>query len=251
MSRSVLPCPHMKVACVIPVHNEAAVLSRAVQTVHAWGRGRFGDGFELVISENGSTDTTPRLAGELAWDLNGVSVAKSSERGKGGAIKRGMMAAEDADAFLMMDADLSTDLDSAERLIQMVLSGSDLVIGSRRMPDSDVERPLARRVITSAYAALADAVLDLGIRDLQCGCKAFSRRVRDEIVPMVSDDGWFFDTELLALAKSAGLAVTEVGVRWSEPEATRRESKVRVLTLAPRFVVKLFELRFRTPSNSL
>lgn len=238
----------MKVACIIPVYNEALVLERSVRKVLEWGRARFGpDSFVLAISDNGSTDETMNIAKRLAEEFPQVvrvfHLPLSGQKGE--AVKRAAAGLDEAEAYLMTDVDLSVDLESAGRLIDLVLSGTDLAIASRRMPDSVVSRPLSRRFVTATYAFLADFVLGLGIRDLQCGCKAFSPRVRDCILPAIEDQGWFFDTEMITLAKSARLNVTEVGVRWTEVNGFDRKSKVSVLKLAPRFLMKLWAMRRR------
>ena len=238
----------MKVACIIPVYNEALVLERSVRKVVEWGTGRFGpEAFVLAISDNGSTDGTVAIAKSLAVEFPRVvrvmSLPLSGRKGE--AIKHAAAAIDDAEAYLMIDVDLSTDLESAGRLVDLVLSGVDLAVGSRRMPDSEVSRPLVRRFVTATYAFLADFILGLGIRDLQCGCKAFSRRVRDCILPAIEDNGWFFDTEMLTLTEAAHLNVIEVGVRWAEASGFERASKVSVLKLAPKFLAKLWSLRRR------
>jgi glycosyltransferase involved in cell wall biosynthesis len=238
----------MKIACIIPVYNEAEVLERSVRKVLEWGRGRFGpESFVVGISDNGSTDDTMSIAKKLAEEFpHVVRVFHLPLSGrKGEAVKHAAAGIDDAEAYLMTDVDLSVDLESAGCLIDLVLSGTDLAIASRRMPDSVVLRPLSRRIVTASYSLLADLVLGLGIRDLQCGCKAFSRRVRDCILPAVIDNGWFFDTEVLALARAACLNVTEVGVRWTEKSGFERASKVSVLKLAPQFLAKLWGLRGR------
>ena len=122
-------------------------------------------------------------------------------------------------------------------------AGDDaLVIASRRMPGSEVERSRSRKLVTAAYAWLTDAALGLGVRDAQCGCKILSRRVRDEVLPAVADDGFFFDTELLARAKASGFRIVEVPVRWTE-RRTGRGSSVRILRTSLEFLRKLSMLR--------
>jgi glycosyltransferase involved in cell wall biosynthesis len=238
----------MKVACIIPVYNEAEVLERSVRKVLAWGFARFGrESFVLAISDNGSTDDTMNIAKRLAEEFPQVvrvfHLPLSGQKGE--AVKHAAAGLDDAEAYLMSDVDLSVDLESAGRLLDLVLSGTDLAIGSRRMPDSVVSRPLSRRFVTATYAFLADFVLGLGIRDLQCGCKAFSRRVRDCILPAIEDKGMFYDTEMIALAEGAHLNVTEVGVRWTEKNGFERASKMNIFKLAPKFLAKLWSLRGR------
>jgi len=231
----------MRIACVLPAHNEAASLSGAVAAVRRWGNDRFpGCEFEIVISENGSHDGTDAIAGYLAKSGPDVSAVVSSQAGKGGAVKRGL-ASVDADAYLVMDVDLSTDFDSAARLVDLVRGGTDLAIASRRMQDSQVRRSALRRAMTWAWSSLASFYLGLGVRDIHCGCKALSRTVRDVVVPHVRDEGFFFDTELLARARRLGLLVAEIGVAWEEPD--ERRSSVPKFATAWEFLRKLPRLK--------
>lgn len=231
----------MRLAVIIPAHDEAAVIARSVRAVRAWADRAFpGDDVELVVSENGSSDATRVTACRLLGELPRLRLIVSSDPGKGGAVKRAASAVA-ADAYLFMDADLSTDLGSAAALVAAVRRGADLAAASRRLPSSVVLRPAGRRFATSVYAALAGAALDLGVRDLQCGCKAFSRRVRDAILPAVASDGFFFDTELIARVRAAGFSLEEIGVRWVEPSG--RRSTVKVLATGLDFLGKLAALR--------
>ena len=233
----------MRIACILPAHNEEAVLERAVRKVLEWGKERFHpQEFVVVVSENGSVDRTRAIADGLSQEFPELEVIYSDAPGKGGAIRRGMQAV-DADAYLAMDVDLSTDLASAGGLIDLIVEGTDLAVASRRMPDSRVRRPALRRAVTTAYSYLADAALGLGVRDLQCGCKAYSRRVRDYVLPSVNDEGFFFDTELLARSRRAGFNLIEVGVRWEEPPEFQRKSSVKLFVTSLDFLRKLAELR--------
>ncbi|HTK60678.1 MAG TPA: glycosyltransferase [Candidatus Baltobacteraceae bacterium] len=232
----------MRVAAIIPAHDEAAILERNAKRVSWWGAETYGEGFALVLSENGSTDSTAWVARLVERLLPSTTVVTSSSPGKGGAVKRAA-AAVDADVYLMMDADLSADFASAEALVSAVASGADAAIGSRRMAGAVVDRPFVRRLATATYAAAARAVLGLRVEDLQCGCKAFSRRVRDEILPKVRDDGFFFDTEFLARLARGGFRIEEMPVRWTDRSAPGRASKVRLFSNGLDFLKKLASLR--------
>ena len=232
----------MRVAVIIPAHDEAAVLERNARRVSAWGIGAYGPDFALVLSENGSKDSTEWVARLMERLLPNTAAISSDVPGKGGAVKRGAAAVE-ADVYLMLDADLSADFASAEKLIAAVASGADAAVGSRRMAESVAERPLARRMASAAYAAAARMALGTRIRDLQCGCKAFSRRVRDGILPAVRDDGFFFDTELLARMAKGRYRVEEIPVRWTDRNDPGRASKVKLLADGVDFLKKLGALR--------
>ena len=232
----------MRVVCIIPAHDEAAILETNAKNVWAWGRDAFSETFVLVLSENGSSDSTAWVAKLLEKILPGTIAISSKTAGKGGAIKRAA-AAVDADAYLFMDADLSTDLTSAEDLVRAVASGADCAIGSRRTSGSEVRRPFLRKLITRVYAACAEALLRLGVRDAQCGCKAFSRRVRDEVLPAVQDDGFFFDTEFLARLRRKDSRLEEIGIRWSERSRASGGSKVKLFSTGFEFLKKAAALR--------
>lgn len=232
----------MRVAAVIPAHDEAAILEASAKRVSWWGRETYGDGFTLVLSENGSSDSTAWTARVMEKLLPGTVAIASETPGKGGAVKRGAAAVE-ADVYLMLDADLSADLEDAEALVAAVAAGADAAAGSRRIAGSAADRPLIRRLATAAYATAARAALGLRILDLQCGAKAFSRRVRDEDLPRVKDDGFFFDTELLARLDRAGRRVEEIPIRWTDRSAPGRASKVRLLSTGAEFLKKLAALR--------
>ncbi len=232
----------MRVACLIPAHNEAAILEANAGRVSEWGRAAFGPDFMLVLSENGSTDSTAWLARVLEKTLPNCIALSARQPGKGGAIKRAAASVE-ADVYLMLDADLSADLDSAAALVRAVAAGADIAVGSRRLPGARVTRPLLRRLLTWMYALTAEAALRTGVRDLQCGCKAFSRRVRDTFLPRVRDEGLFFDTELIARLRSAGAEITELPVTWNERGRGAGQSKVRPLQTGWTFLRNVLTLR--------
>jgi glycosyltransferase involved in cell wall biosynthesis len=232
----------MQLAVLIPAHDEAAILETNAKAVWEWGRKTYGENFTLVLSENGSHDNTAWIAKVLEKVLPGTIAISSKTPGKGGAIKRGA-AAVDADVYVFLDADLSAALASVERLVAVVSSGTDIAIGSRRVKGADVERPLLRRIVTVVYAFVAEKMLHLGVQDPQCGCKAFSRRVRDEVVLAVQDDGFFFDSEFLARARKIGMYIEEIAVRWSDRPRASGVSKVRLLTTSLQFLKKAAALR--------
>lgn len=232
----------MRLAIIIPVHDEAPILAETVERVSEWARRAYGREAAVVVSENASTDGTDALLRMLARQHPDLKIVTSGRPGKGGAIARAALSHE-ADIYLFMDADLATDLASAEKVVEAVRRGADLAFGSRRCADAQVERPPLRRLATAAYAWCVEAALGLPVRDAQCGCKAFSRRVRDEVLPKVADGRWFFDTELLARTRQAGLAMEEIGVRWNERRTPLRKSKLPLLRTGLAFLGKLKALR--------
>jgi putative flippase GtrA len=121
-----------------------------------------------------------------------------------------------------MDVDLSTDLDALLPLDAPLVSGhSDLAIGTRLAPGARVVRGPKREVISRVYNLLLKATMRSGFSDAQCGFKAVRADVARELLPMVEDQEWFFDTELLLLAEHNGLRIHEVPVDWVDDADSR------------------------------
>jgi hypothetical protein len=121
-----------------------------------------------------------------------------------------------------MDVDLSTDLDALLPLVAPLLSGhSDVAIGTRLAHSSRVQRGLKRELISRMYNRILHTVLRVRFSDAQCGFKAVRRDALEELLPLVEDEAWFFDTELLVLAERAGLRIHEVPVDWIDDPDSR------------------------------
>ncbi|MCH8345988.1 MAG: glycosyltransferase family 2 protein, partial [Chloroflexi bacterium] len=126
------------------------------------------------------------------------------------------------DVVSYMDVDLSTGLEAFPALIAAIAEGEyDIAIGSRLMPGARVKRSLKRRVLTTGYNLLIKAMFLTRFSDAQCGFKAVSRRAAQRVLPLIEDNNWFFDTELLILAEKLGYRVKDVPVSWEEDTDTR------------------------------
>jgi hypothetical protein len=126
------------------------------------------------------------------------------------------------DVVSYMDVDLSTGLEAFPQLIGAIAEdGYDVAIGSRLAAESKITRSLKRRVLTRGYNTLIKLLFLTRFSDAQCGFKAVRRQAAQRIVPLIEDNNWFFDTELLILAEKMGYRVKDVPVRWIEDEDTR------------------------------
>ncbi|MDX6278690.1 MAG: hypothetical protein QOJ72_2818 [Nocardioidaceae bacterium] len=198
---------------VIPVYNEEAALVRSVDTVRAHLK-TLGYGYRITIADNASTDATSLLAHQLAHRYPDVRVVSLTRKGRGYALKQAW-SRSDAEVLVYMDVDLSTDLNALLPLVAPLLSGhSDLAIGSRLAPSSRTTRGPKREVISRSYNLLLRSTLRTRFSDAQCGFKAIRRDVAERLLPLIEDDEWFFDTELLVVAERAGLRIHEVPVDW-------------------------------------
>ncbi len=205
---------------VIPVFNEERSLVASVEAVVA-----LLDDLPLVstvtVADNASTDRTGALADQLAARHPGVRVVHLEEKGRGRALKAAW-SSSDADVLVYMDVDLSTDLNALLPLVAPLLTGhSDLAIGSRLARTSRTVRGPRREIVSRGYNYLLRGAMRARFSDAQCGFKAIRRDVADRLLPLVHDDAWFFDTELLVVAERSGLRIHEVPVDWvDDPDSS-------------------------------
>ncbi|MFE9190095.1 glycosyltransferase [Micromonospora sp. NPDC007208] len=206
---------------VIPVYNEEVDLGPCVRRLHAHLSAHFPYPFQITVADNASVDDTLKVADGLAGELPGVEVLHLDAKGRGRALSAAWSASS-APVLAYMDVDLSTDLAALLPLVAPLISGhSDLAIGTRLARTSRVVRGAKREVISRAYNLLLRGALAARFSDAQCGFKAIRSDVAAELLPLVRDTGWFFDTELLVLAQRAGLRIHEVPVDWVDDPDSR------------------------------
>jgi putative flippase GtrA len=180
----------------------------------------------VTIVDNGSTDSTASIVSRLCAELPGVRAVYLPEKGRGRAL-RAAWSTSHAEVVVYTDVDLSTSLDALLPLVAPLLSGhSDLAIGSRLAKGSRVVRGAKRELVSRTYNMILRAALRNGFTDAQCGFKAVRSDVVRKLLPLVDDESWFFDTELLVLAERSGLRIHEVPVDWvDDPDSRVRIAK--------------------------
>ena len=206
---------------VVPVHDEEVDLEPSVRRLHDYLEHRFPFSARITIADNASTDGTWEIASRLAEELPGVRAEHLPAKGRGRALKRAW-GTSDATVLAYMDVDLSTDLDALLPLVAPLLSGhSDVAIGTRLARSARVRRGAKRELISRCYNLVLHAALTTRFSDAQCGFKAVRADRAEVLLPLVEDDGWFFDTELLVLAERSGLRIHEVPVDWVDDPDSR------------------------------
>ena len=210
-----------QVEIVVPVRNEERDLAPSVRRLVGYLRDSFPCTVRVTIADNGSTDRTWAVARELAASHPEVRAVHMDLPGRGRAL-HAIWSASDAEVLAYMDVDLSTDLNALLPLVAPLLSGhSDVAIGTRLARGSRVIRGAKRETISRCYNLLLRATLGVGFSDAQCGFKAIRASAARELLPLVADTSWFFDTELLVLAERAGLRIHEVPVDWIDDADSR------------------------------
>ena len=206
---------------VIPVFNEEVVLEASVRRVRQYVDEALPFACRVTVADNASTDGTEQIGRRLATDLEGVRYLRLDAKGRGRALRTAWLGS-DAAVVAYMDVDLSTDLSALLPLVAPLLAGhSEVAIGTRLHRASRVVRGPKREIISRSYNRMLRTLLRAGFTDAQCGFKAVRRDVAAVVLPVVEDDEWFFDTELLLLAERLGMRVHEVPVDWTDDPDSR------------------------------
>lgn len=212
---------NISVDVVIPVYNEEHVLAQSIATLRAYLQQHLPLQWRIVIVDNASIDTTLQVAQALADQHTDVRYIHLPQKGRGRALRAAWMGSS-ADVLTYMDVDLSTDLEAFPPLVRAVAEeGYDLATGSRLMTNSRIERSPKRELISRSYNLIIKAMFFTRFSDAQCGFKAVSQRACRELVPLIENEEWFFDTELLILAEKSGYRIKDIPVRWIEDPDTR------------------------------
>ena len=228
---------------VIPVYNEEEVLEQSISTLVAFLHARCPYRWRVVIADNASTDRTWEIAQELSSRIPQVAYIHLDQKGRGRALRRAWMESE-ADVVSYMDVDLSTNLEAFPPLIEPLIKGDyQIAIGSRLREGAVITRQLKREITSQGYNLLTKLLFFNKFSDAQCGFKSLTRQAVRELVPLVRDQGWFFDTELLLRAEQRGYKIFEVPVEWIED----LDSRVDILQTATEDVKGLIRVRFTKP----
>jgi dolichyl-phosphate beta-glucosyltransferase len=234
-------CP-ASCSIVIPAYNEAKRLPRTLESILAYVKANSWDA-EIIVVNDGSKDETAEVVRQYAAQHPIICLIDNAvNAGKGQAIRDGVHRAIN-DIIIFADADDSTPIQDAEKLIDAIDRGADIAIGSRWV-DRDLQvhpQPWHRRLNGRLYNLLLRSVLDLDFKDTQNGFKAFARPAAKKIFPLQKISGWGFDAEVLYLAKKFGLTVAEIPVEYTY---YAEGSKIRPYRDGVRMLTELFKVRW-------
>ena len=203
--------------------------------------------WEVRVVDARSTDDTAGVAEEAARTTLGIIVQREPHRGKGGAVRAGLVAARGRYRF-MCDADLSMPPEELPRFLPPAQAAFDVAIGSREGSGSRrVGEPFRRHITGRCFNYVIQMLVARGISDTQCGFKMFTADSVRAIFPHTTLDGWAFDVEVLCIARALGLRVVEVPIEWHH----RNESQVSVLRDSWRMLRDVLKVRARVRRNSL
>ncbi len=235
----------LDVEIVVPVYNEAAQLTERITALRRYLDDSFPFRALITVVDNASTDDTDKVAHQLAATMRGVAAMHLPRKGRGYALRAAWSTSE-APVVAYMDVDLSTSLSALLPLVAPLLSGHrDVTIGSRLAPGAHVVRGPKRELISRAYNLLLRLTLHGRFSDAQCGFKALRRDAAEKLLPLVEDNEWFFDTELLVTAERLGLRIGEVPVDWVDDP----DSRVQIVSTASDDLRGVWRMLFRRPKG--
>lgn len=207
---------------VIPAYNESGRLGGTLERVLAYVHSG-GWNAEVIVVNDGSRDDTEAIArGFAARDPMLRIVNNPGNRGKGYSVRNGMLHARGR-IVIFTDADLSSPIEEASKLLEALDSGADVAIGSRwlRAETQTQRQPLHRQIFGRIFNLLLRMILGLQFKDTQCGFKAFKQRAVQAIFPLQKIERWGFDPEILFLARKFGFQIKEIPVLWGHSGGTR------------------------------
>ena len=234
----------LSVEITMPVYNEEAELEKHITKLHRFCTKNLNEyDWHITIADNNSIDNTNTIGKKLETAYNGINIFRLPEKGRGRAVKA-VWVKSNADICCYMDIDLSTNLSHIPQLISSVKNGSDITIGSRlRSRSKVINRSFKRELISRSYNLLIKVLFQTKFSDAQCGFKAVNRKVVHNLIPIIQDNEWFTDSELLIIGEKAGYIISEIPVVWQDDPG----STVRVLPTALGDLKGLYRLFITRP----
>lgn len=207
------------ISFVIPVYNEEERIALTLEKVWNYFQ-KQNYNFEIIVVDDGSTDTTLEKLHSFSNQIQIISYKPN--RGKGAAVRTGMLSSKGKYKFFS-DADLSTPIYEIEKLLEKLLAGADICIGSRAIDPSLIRKhqPFYREFMGKTFNKFVQMLVLKGIDDTQCGFKGFTNTAAEIVFSHSKINGFSFDVEILFLARKAGLKIEEVPVEWYNDRRTK------------------------------
>jgi glycosyltransferase involved in cell wall biosynthesis len=215
--------PFVDLSIIVPAYNEEHRIPPTLARLHAFLSAQ-PLRYEIIVVDDGSRDGTAAVVEAAAKSIPHLALIRQTpNRGKGAAVRAGMLAAR-GQIRVMSDADCSMPPEQLPRLLAPILAcKAEIAIGSRYAPGAktDVKQPWYRVVWSRLANRVIQRSLVPGVRDTQCGFKAFTAEAARDLFGRGRIDGWAFDLEILALARRAQFSIAEVGVEWTDDRRSR------------------------------
>ncbi len=203
----------MFLSVIVPAYNEEHRLADSLRRIVGYlGKQEYTS--EVIVIDDGSEDGTAQVVEEMMTELPILSLIRTEHRGKGHAVKRGMLAGRGEYLFIC-DADLSMPIEELYKFLPPVLEGYDVAIASREVPGARrYDEPSYRHFMGRVFNWIVRLFAVRGFQDTQCGFKCFKREAARDVFTYQTMDGWGFDVEVLFIAQKRGYEIVEVPIDW-------------------------------------
>jgi glycosyltransferase involved in cell wall biosynthesis len=242
----------MLIEICLPAYNEESILEKNITILLNFVKKQnWFFNIQITVVLNNCSDNSLEIIRELSNKHSEVVYYNLKKEGKGNAVKHAWEKSQ-ADIFAYMDVDIAVSLENLDSLLSSIYSEKNhLVWGSRLLPLSKTKRGVIRTISSKLYNLLSQAVLHHKFTDLQCGFKAIDNKIREDILPLIEDDNWFFDTELIIYSKGKKYRLKEIPVKWEESRYQKRSSKIKPLKDAYIFIKKTYTLakKIKSPNK--
>jgi dolichyl-phosphate beta-glucosyltransferase len=223
---------------IIPAYNEEQRLPSTLDQILSFLKEQSYFA-EVLVVENGSRDRTYEIASEFAKRYPNLYVIQEKHRGKGNAIRHGMLQARGEYRF-MCDADLSMPIVELNKFLPPVLNGADIAIASREVKGAvRYNEPYLRHLTGRVFNTLIRLLVLPNLQDTQCGFKCFHAQVAEEVFQYLTLTGWSFDVEILYIARQKGYQIREIPIHWY----FNADTKISVMKDSWRMFLDLLTIR--------
>jgi len=220
----------MRLSVIIPAYNEEKRLPKTLKEIDKYLRIQKYD-YEIIVVNDGSKDKTTEIVLGLIPQIPNLRIIDNKiNQGKGAVVRQGMLEAK-GDFRLFTDADNSTSIEQVEKMWPFFQEGYEIVIGSRDVEGAilDPPQPFYRRFLGEMFGFLTNFIVGTwGIKDTQCGFKAFTKKATEDIFPKCKINRFAFDPEILIIAKKLGYKIKEIPVFWKNDPNSKVKFKSMV-----------------------
>jgi dolichyl-phosphate beta-glucosyltransferase len=214
--------PSVYLSIVIPVYNEERRIGPSLDKIMTYLAGQPWTREIVLVDDGSSDDGIKRACSQLEGREQFRVISYGSNRGKGYALKQGMIASE-GQYVLFTDADLSTPIEELDKILPLFEQGFDIVQGSRKMPGASVERhqPWLRENMGKVFTALSNLIASVNVSDVTCGFKCYRGEIARDLYGRQRVFDWSFDAEIIHIARRSNYRLKEVPVRWLDERGTK------------------------------
>jgi len=213
-----------RIVITLPVYKDTSFLESAIDTLQL-NTSKLTVNFGILIAEDGSDSST--VVTKLMEKFNNITYIQHDQKlGRGRALREAWSQVN-ADIYAYLDVDMAGDLEQLNAYSNLIKMQNeyDLITGSRYLPESITNRPLTRRLASIGYNWLVRIMFQTGVRDHQCGFKSFSKELVQTLSNEARSDSWFWDTEVIVVAKRLGYRIKEIPICWTERKGKKTPLK--------------------------